>query len=213
MPRTCTVCRHQARTEVDRALVQGEPHRRIAKRWSLGEAAVQRHKAHIGAPVLAEWSASQAEVYAGLADYTAGLERDARRIAAEARAKGNARLELQALAASRAHVELLAKLATASQQLEPEERLARERQAEAARLVDATVEAVDELVVQGHLQPEVAQALREGIAKRLDCRQRMPRPTASLGRGPAALYAGSDARGPSRQGRSRLPTSLDRPHS
>ena len=71
MPRTCTVCRHGARAEVDRALVQGEPHRRIAKRWSLGEAAVQRHKAHIGAPVLAEWSASRAEVYAGLADYTA----------------------------------------------------------------------------------------------------------------------------------------------
>ena len=79
---------------------------------------------HRGA-VLAEWSASQAEVYAGLAEYTAELERDARRIAAEAREKGNARLELQAIAASRAHVELVAKLATASQQLEPEERLAR----------------------------------------------------------------------------------------
>ena len=111
--------------------------RHIAARCSAGFATVQRHKAHIAAPVLAEWSASQAEIYAGLADYTAELERDARRIAAEARGKGNARLELQALAASRAHVELMAKLATASQQLEPEERLARERQAEAARLVEA----------------------------------------------------------------------------
>jgi hypothetical protein len=72
-----TVCRHEARAEIDRALLRGDPHRRIAKRWLLGEAAVQRHKAHIGAPVLAEWSAS-------------------RRIAAEAREKGNARLELQA---------------------------------------------------------------------------------------------------------------------
>ena len=99
---------------------------------------MQRHKAHIAALVLAEWSASQAEVYAGLAEYTAGLERDARRIAAEAREKGNARLDLQALAASRAHVELMAKLASAAQGPEPEERLARERQAEAARLVDSS---------------------------------------------------------------------------
>ena len=151
--------------------------------------------------------------YAGLADYTAELERDARRIAAEAREKGNARLELQAIAASRAHVELMAKLAAAAQNLEPEERLARERQAEAERLVNATVGAVHELVVQGHLQPEVAQALREGIAERLDCRQRMPGPTTSLGQGPAALYAGSDARGPRRHGRSRPPTSVVRPHS
>ena len=81
----------------------------------------------------------------------------------------------------------MAKLATASQQLEPEERLARERQAEAARLVDATVEAVDALVIQARLQPEAAQALREGIAERLNRRQRMRRPTASLGRGTAAL--------------------------
>ena len=168
MPRACTACRHEARAEIDRAIVQGEPYRRKAKRWSLGEAAVQRHKAHIAGPVLAEWSASQAEVYAGLADYTAELERDARRIAAEAREKGNARLELQALAASRAHVELMAKLATASQQLEPEERLARERQAEAARLVDATVGAVDELAEDGRLDQEVVHDLLERVARRLD---------------------------------------------
>ena len=85
MPRTCTVCRHEARAEVDRSLLAGEPYRGIAKRWSLGAAAVLRHKAHIAAPVLAEWSASQAEVYAGLADYTAELERNARRIATEAK--------------------------------------------------------------------------------------------------------------------------------
>ncbi len=87
------------------------------------------------------------------------MERDARRIAAEAREKGNARLELQAIAASRAHIALMAKLATASQNLEPEERLQRERQAEAARLVAATLGAVDELVDQGDLPPRVAQVL------------------------------------------------------
>jgi hypothetical protein len=115
------------RAAIDRDLLAGVRKRSIAARYGLSEGSAQRHRAPPQGPVLAEWSASQAKVYAGLADYTAELERDARRIAAEAREKGNARLELQALAASRAHVELTAKLATSSQQLEPEERLARER--------------------------------------------------------------------------------------
>jgi hypothetical protein len=129
---------------------------------------VQRHKAHIAAPVLAEWSASQAEIYAGLADYTVVLERDARRIAAEAREKGNPRLELQAIAASRAHVELMAKLASAAQHLEPEERLARERQAAAAQLADAALGTVEELVDVGQLDPAVADELRARVVERLD---------------------------------------------
>ena len=168
MPRTCLACRHPDREAIDRDLLAGVPKRSIAARYGLSEGSAQRHRAHLSGPVLAEWSASQAEVYAGLADYTAQLERDARRIAAEARAKGNARLELQALAASRAHVELMAKLATASQQLEPEERLARERQAEAARLVNATVEAVDELAENGRFDQEVVHDLLERVARRLD---------------------------------------------
>lgn len=168
MPRTCLACRHAEREAIDRDLLAGVPKRSIAARYGLSEGSAQRHRAHVAAPVLAEWSASQAEVYAGLADYTAALERDARRIAAKAREKGNARLELQAIAASRAHVDLVAKLATAAQNLEPEERLQRERHAEAARLVAATLGAVDELVDQGHLCRGVAEVLLERVAERLD---------------------------------------------
>lgn len=152
MPRTCLACRHPDREAIDRDLLAGVPKRSIAARYGLSEGSAQRHRAHIAAPVLAEWSASQAEVYAGLADYTAE----------------HARLELQAIAASRAHVELMAKLAAAAQQLEPEERLARERQAGAARLVDATVGAVDELAADGRLDQEVVHDLLEGVARRLD---------------------------------------------
>ena len=63
---------------------------------------------------------------------------------------------------------MVAKLATASQQLEPEERLARERQAEAARLVDATVGAVYELAEEARLDQEVVHELLERVARRLD---------------------------------------------
>jgi hypothetical protein len=167
VPRTCLACRHPDREAIDRDLLAGVPKRSIAARYGLSEGSAQRHRAHLSGPVLAEWSASQAEVYAGLADYTAQLERDARRIAAEARDEGNARLELQAIAASRAHIDLMAKLAAASQNLEPEERLRRERQAAAAQLAAATLGAVEELVEEGDLHPAVAQALRERLAHRL----------------------------------------------
>jgi hypothetical protein len=115
-----------------------------------------------------EWSASQAEIYAGLAAYTAELERNARRIAEEAMEGGNARLELQALAASRAHVELMAKLAAAAQNVEPEERLRFAAKAEAERLGAATLGAVDELADEGRLDPAVADQLRARVVERLD---------------------------------------------
>jgi hypothetical protein len=45
MPRTCTVCNHERRDEVDRALLAGEPFRHIATRFGKSTAALQRHKA------------------------------------------------------------------------------------------------------------------------------------------------------------------------
>jgi hypothetical protein len=167
MPRTCLACRHPDREAIDRDLLAGVPKRSIAARYGLSEGSAQRHRAHIAAPVLATWSASQAEIYAGLADYTAELERDARRIAEQAREQGNARLELQAIAASRAHVELMAKLVAAAQNLEPEERLRREREQGATQLAEAALRAIEELVELGDLHPQVAQALRERVADRL----------------------------------------------
>lgn len=45
MPRTCTVCSHQKRSEIDRALIAGLPFRNIAKQFSVSSAALVRHKA------------------------------------------------------------------------------------------------------------------------------------------------------------------------
>jgi excinuclease UvrABC nuclease subunit len=48
MPRTCTVCTHEKRLEVERALVRREPYRNIAERFSLSTAALSRHaKEHL----------------------------------------------------------------------------------------------------------------------------------------------------------------------
>jgi len=44
-PRTCTVCLHPERQEIDAAIIAGAPNRRIATRHSLTEAAGRRHRA------------------------------------------------------------------------------------------------------------------------------------------------------------------------
>ena len=44
MPRTCTICRHPQKAEIDEALLAGTPFRNIAKRYGTSSAALVRHK-------------------------------------------------------------------------------------------------------------------------------------------------------------------------
>ncbi len=45
MPRTCTICGHPKRAEIDKALRDGEEsNRRIAARFGVAEASIRRHK-------------------------------------------------------------------------------------------------------------------------------------------------------------------------
>lgn len=45
MPRTCTVCKHEKRAEIDAALVNSESYRNVSNQYGLSFASVQRHKA------------------------------------------------------------------------------------------------------------------------------------------------------------------------
>ncbi len=47
MTRTCSICQHPDRGEIDAALVAGTPYRSIAQQHAVSAAAMQRHKAHI----------------------------------------------------------------------------------------------------------------------------------------------------------------------
>lgn len=44
MPRTCTICTHASRPEIDRSLVSGTSLRIIAGQWSVSKSALYRHK-------------------------------------------------------------------------------------------------------------------------------------------------------------------------
>jgi hypothetical protein len=63
MTRTCTVCAHQDRHTIDKALVAvSDPYRDIARRYGLSKDALVRHKAdHLLADLLAAWEAERAQ--------------------------------------------------------------------------------------------------------------------------------------------------------
>lgn len=111
MPRTCTVCAHDARAEIDHALVASEPLRTIADRWSVSKTSLMRHKADHVPATLAK--AQEAQEAARADDLLAGVrDLQARTLAIleAAEEESQHRIALAAIREARSNQELLAKL-------------------------------------------------------------------------------------------------------
>ncbi len=112
MPRSCTVCTHPKREEIDRALVGGESAAEIAGRYrTVGERAVRRHRSnHLPAElVMAEKAAEVAEADT-LLGQVGDLQRRALDILGKAEEAGELKTALSAIREARGNLELLAKL-------------------------------------------------------------------------------------------------------
>ena len=111
MPRTCTVCAHDARAKIDRALVASEPLRAIADRWSVSKTSLMRHKAEHVPATLAKAQEAQEVARADdlLADVRA-LQARTLAILNAAEASEQHRTALSAIREARSNLELLAKL-------------------------------------------------------------------------------------------------------
>lgn len=112
MPRSCTVCAHPKREEIDRALVEGVSAAEISGRYrTLGERAVRRHRSnHLPAKlVMAEKAAEVAEAD-DLLDQVGDLQRRALAILDRAEEAGELKTALSAIREARGNLELLAKL-------------------------------------------------------------------------------------------------------
>jgi len=60
MGRCCTVCTHEKRQEIDKALVTGATHREVSERFRLSPSAVYRHKqGHLAARLKRAFEASE----------------------------------------------------------------------------------------------------------------------------------------------------------
>lgn len=108
MPRTCSICHHSKRPEIDTALLNGEPYRGIAKRFDAPEQSVYRHKREHLPQALTQ--AHDVHVVAQ-ADDLLGQVRELRSkslsLLTQAEQAGDIRTALQGVREARACVELL----------------------------------------------------------------------------------------------------------
>src|SRR5215212_9072023 len=75
MPRTCTICEHPQRGEIDRALVGGASNRSAASLYDVSEAAVRRHKAnHLPAKLVMAQAAEEVAEADSLLDQVRDLQ-------------------------------------------------------------------------------------------------------------------------------------------
>lgn len=107
MPRTCTICSHAKREEIDAALVGGESLRNIAQRFGTSTTALHRHKSDHIAPLLAKAEDMATD---SLLCQVRKLQRKALGILAKAEKAGDLRTALGAIREARGNLELLAKL-------------------------------------------------------------------------------------------------------
>ena len=110
MARTCTVCIHPAREEIDKALLDGGPYRRIAGRFGASPSAVYRHKKdHLPKALIKAAEVREVQHGDDLLDQLRGLQERAVRILGQAEAAGDLRTALAAVREARGCLELLGK--------------------------------------------------------------------------------------------------------
>ncbi len=111
MPRTCTVCRHEQRDQIDKELVAGKLYRSIAKPYGASPSAVLRHKQN-DIPATLSLANHAAEVAHGqtIFDQMQDLSAITRRTLAQADKAGDRKMTLKAIGEERRNLELQAKL-------------------------------------------------------------------------------------------------------
>lgn len=111
MPRTCSTCTHPKRSEIEAALVAGEPLRNIAKRYGTSAAAVLRHRnACVSRAIVTARGAAEAIGAEAVLARLREVEGDARRITSRAEKEGDLRAALVGLRQLADLIELSVKL-------------------------------------------------------------------------------------------------------
>jgi hypothetical protein len=99
MPQICSICRHEKRDEIEKAIFGGEPLRKIAKHYGASPAAVFRHKrAHLSTALLQSKRAADEIKANTLFDRLRAINRETEAILAQARRSENQAVALHAIA-------------------------------------------------------------------------------------------------------------------
>jgi hypothetical protein len=112
MPRSCTVCTHPERAEIDEALVAGVSAAEIGGRYrTIGERAIRRHRSnHLPEKLAKAREAEEVAQADGLLEQVRDLQERALDILDQAEEAGELRTALSAIREARGNLELLAKL-------------------------------------------------------------------------------------------------------
>ncbi len=112
MSRRCTICTHQERSDIDRALVVGEKYRNIAEQFHVSLAPLVRHRDdHIPAALVKAKNAADAAHADSLLAQVVDLRDKALGVLTKAESSDDLRAAIAAIREARGCVELLGKLA------------------------------------------------------------------------------------------------------
>jgi len=111
MARACSICQHLQRDAIERAILSGEPIRRIAARYNVSESALRRHRNKHFAEVLRQ-SKEAAEMARAekLAEFILFVRNEALSVYKEARKGKRLRIALEALGLGLTATSVLGKL-------------------------------------------------------------------------------------------------------
>jgi hypothetical protein len=111
MPRSCTVCEHPERVEIDRALVGDASNRSLASLYDVSEAAVRRHKAnHLPARLVMAQAAEEVAQADTLLEQVRDLQQRTLTILEASEESQQHRTALAAIREARSNLEMLARL-------------------------------------------------------------------------------------------------------
>ena len=111
MPRTCTICSHEKRAQIDKAVLSKRSIREIADRWSVSKTALHRHgKHHVAAALIKGNQAAEATYGDDLLAKVQDLQADAKRIMAKAEKAEDLRTAIIAVRELARLIDLLGRL-------------------------------------------------------------------------------------------------------
>ncbi len=110
MPRTCTICNHEKRADIDSALLAEEAYRHIAARFGTSTGALQRHREHLPKQLVKAQEQEDVRQAIDVVKQLKAINGATLAILKEARAEGNGELALKAVDRIQRQLELQAKL-------------------------------------------------------------------------------------------------------
>ena len=110
MPRKCTICEYEHVEDINKALIEGQSLRSIAKQFDVSDAAVFRHKDHLPNVLRKAQEAEQVAQADLLLEQVQELQQKAVNLLEQAEKAGELKTALQGIKEARGCVELLAKL-------------------------------------------------------------------------------------------------------